>query len=351
MTNEKLDLDQSKTVQSSENQPQTKQPVWKLIAAVALGLGLLYLAFKDCDWEKLAQYMTEVNPLLVVVVFLIGLFSHILRAVRWTIFLEPVAGRKVRLWHSFYAVMIGYAVNVAIPRGGEVARLVEMSRLEKIPWAGVMPTMFIDRLIDMVMLALLVGLTLTVLPKSILDSLPWLLPGGAIIAVGATAGLIALPFTSKIAHYITAIPLVQQVVPAKILEILKEKTIEFDKGARCLTNPITYPMIAGLTVLMWFCYWLNFYVMVFAFNLQDKVSAKDALIANTIGTIGVLVPTPGSVGGFQILIKNGLQLTSNLPDEQGLAFATVLWMIAFILVPCIPAACCILIENFKNKSK
>ncbi len=351
MTNEKLDLDQSKTVQGSENQPQAKQPVWKLIAAVALGLGLLYFAFKGTDWGKIAGYMTEVNPLLVVVVFLIGLFSHILRAVRWTIFLEPVAGRKVSLWHSFYAVMIGYAVNVAIPRGGEVARLVEMSRLEKLPWAGVMPTMFIDRLIDMVMLAFLLGLTLTVLPAHILESLPWLVPGGAAIAVGATAGLLALPFTSKIAHFVTAIPQVQKTVPTKILRVLEEKTIEFDKGARCLTNPITYPMIAGLSVLMWFCYWLNFYVMIFAFNLQNQVSAKDALIANTIGTMGVLVPTPGSAGGFHLLVKNGLELTSNLPAEQGLAFATVLWVIAFILVPCIPAACCVLIESLKKNSK
>ncbi|MDZ4834407.1 MAG: lysylphosphatidylglycerol synthase transmembrane domain-containing protein [Candidatus Melainabacteria bacterium] len=349
MTNEKLNLDQAKPIQDSQEQPQARQPIWKLIAAVVLGLGMLYLAFRGCDFQKIGHYMQQVDPLFVAAVFVIGVFSHVLRSIRWTIFLEPVAGRKVSLWHSFYAVMIGYAVNVVIPRGGEVARLVEMSRLEKLPWAGVMPTMFIDRLIDMVMLAILLGLTLTVLPESILKMLPWLVPVGIATAVGATLGLVALPFTSKILRFFTAMPFVKNNIPARIVTILEEKTLEFDKGARCLTNPVTYPMIAGLSVLMWFCYWLNFYVMIFAFHLQDKVSAKDSLIANTIGTLGVLIPTPGSAGSFHVFIQQGLELTSHLEKEQALAFATILHIIAFVTVPVLPAAICMMIESFKKK--
>lgn len=351
MNNEQLDLDQSKPIQSAEDKPQAKQPVWKLIAAVVLGIGLLYFAFNGCDWVKISQYMKEVNPLIVVLVFLIGVLSHFIRALRWTIFLQPVAGRKVSLWHSFYAVIIGYAVNVVFPRGGELARLVEMSRLEKLPWAGIVPTMFVDRLIDLVMLALLVGLTLTILPKSILEALPALVPGGISIAVGATVGLLALPFTSKIAKFFTSLTFVQKAVPERILKVLEEKTIEFDKGARCLTNPLNYPMIAGLSVLMWFFYWLNFYVMLFGFDLQNRVSAKDSFIANTIGTFGVLVPTPGSAGGYHILTQKGLELVSNIERERGLAFATVLWLIAFIAVPGVMAAICVAVESFRKKSR
>ncbi len=350
MINKNLDPDLSNPSQETQQQPSSRQPIWKLIAAIAIGIAFLYFAFNGSDWTKTAHYMEQVNPLFVGIVFIIGVFSHYLRAARWTIFLEPVAGRKVSLWNSFYAVMIGYAVNIAIPRGGEVARLVEMSRLEKLPWAGVMPTMFIDRLIDMVMLALCIGLTLTVLPKSILDALPSLVPGGVTIAAGAIAGLIALPFTSKIARFFTEMPMVQKVIPAKILQILEEKTLEFDKGSRSLTNPVTYPLIAGLSVLMWFCYWLNFYLMLFAFDLQDKVSAKDCLIANTIATMGVLVPTPGSAGGFHLLCQKGLELTSNIEKEQGLAFATVLHVIAFLAVPIVTAAVCVLVQRFRKKN-
>lgn len=333
----------------SELPKQERQPIWKLLIALVLGAGLLYLAFKDCNLELTIQYMKEVNPVFVCMVFCTGVFSHFLRAVRWVILLKPVAERNVSLWHSFYAVILGYAVNVAIPRGGEVVRLVEISRLEKLPWAGVMPTMLIDRLIDFVMLAFLVGLTLTVLPKQLLESLPWLVPGGVAMLVGATVALLALPKLSVIIRFFLALAFIKKALPERIMQIVEGKLDEFDKGARCLSNPVTYPLIAGLSVLMWGIYWLNFFLMLFAFSLQNRVSATDCLIAFTIGTVGVLVPTPGSAGGFHLLVQKGLVLTSGLELERALAFATVLHLMAFVIVTVVPAAICMLVQSARKK--
>lgn len=47
-------------------------------------------------------------------------------------FIEPM-GYKPPISTSFYAVMIGYLTNYAIPRGGELARCGVMFGTDKIP--------------------------------------------------------------------------------------------------------------------------------------------------------------------------------------------------------------------------
>ena len=336
--------------QPAEPANQGKQPAWKLLVALLLGAGLLYFAFRGIDLEKMIQYMQEINPFYVFLIFVIGIMGHFLRALRWIILLKPVAERNVSLWNSFYAVILGYAVNVVIPKGGEVLRLVEMSRLEKLPWAAVAPTLLIDRLLDVALLALLVGLTLTVLPESVLKTVPWLVPGGIGMVVAATIGMLLLPKLSAIIHWVMNIQVIRKALPDKIFNILSEKVGEFDVGAKCLTNPVSFPIIAILSAAIWGCYWISFYLMLFAFNMQELVSATDCLIAFTIGTLSNFVPTPGAAGGFHLLVQQGLMINDHVNKEQALAYATVLHIVNYVVVSCVTAAVCVLIQSFKKKS-
>lgn len=338
-------------IQEAELPKQERPAIWKLLVMLVLAVALLYFAFRGCDLEKIAEYIKQVDPTYFVLVFFSSLVSHVIRAVRWVVLLKPVADRNVSLWHSFYAIILGYAVNVVVPRGGEVVRLVQLSRLEKLPWAGVMPTMLIDRLIDIAVLAFLLGLTLTVLPASVLQSLPWLVPSGVCMLIAAAIGLILLPKLSWFFRKILSIGLIARMLPEKIASAVDTKMSEFDKGSKCLSDPIAYPLIAVLSVLMWFFYWLNFYLMLYAFNLQGRVGPIDCLVAFTVGTVGVLVPTPGSAGGFHLLVQQGLMLTSGLDKEQALAFAAVLHVNNFIITTCVPAAICMLIQSLRQKSR
>lgn len=336
--------------QPAEPVKQGKQPVWKLLVAILLGAGLLYFAFRGIDLQRMMQYMQEINPFYVFLIFAVGILSHFLRALRWIILLKPVAERNVSLWNSFYAVILGYAVNVVIPKGGEVVRLVEMSRLEKLPWAAVAPTLLIDRLLDVALLALLVGVTLTVLPQSVLETVPWLVPGGLLMVAGATIGMLLLPKLSAIVRWFMNLEIIKKALPEKVTTILMEKLAEFEVGTKCLTSPVTFPIIAFLSIAIWACYWVSFYLMLFAFNMQALVSATDCLITFTIGTLSNFVPTPGAAGGFHLLVQQGLMINGQVNKEQALAYATVLHIMNYIVVSCVTAAVCVLIQSFKKRS-
>lgn len=319
---------------------------------IAAAGAMLYFSFRGCDLATIWAYSIKSNPIFLVLLMVNGIISHVLRSIRWILLLKPLSDHKISLFNSFTAVMMGYAVNIAVPRGGEVVRLLSISRSENLPMAGVLPTMFIDRLLDIALLALLLGITLISVPKQMFGDLPpWLVPGGIGLTIATFVGLAVLPHVATIMRWFLKKDLVKSKLPEKIIEKLEGLSDQFGVGTQSLTNPVAYVPIALLSFGIWICYWLNLYLTILAFNIQDKVTLLNSLITFTIGSIGVLVPTPGSVGGYHFLLSQALMKTSGLNQELALAIATVQHFICFILVACIPAAICFAIQSTRAKAQ
>lgn len=336
------------TVQTDKAVPANNNLLKQLIA-FALAAALLYFSFRGCDFVAIWSYARQADPTFIVLMCVSCLLSHVPRAQRWIYLLEPIEGRKVSLWNSFCAVILGYAVNVPIPRGGEVARLVSITRSEKLPWAGVLPTMLIDRMLDLVMLGILLGLTLTSLPPALKTR--EILVGGSTITACSVLGLIALPFLGKILHLFLANALVAKRLPSALAAKLAELAGQFEVGTKSLTDKRYWPKIAFLTPLIWFFYWLNLYIAVYAFGLSSRMSALQTLTVFTVGSMGVLLPAPGSVGTYHLMVKTALISTVGLNDNLALAFVSVVHLFCFIIVPCVTAALCISIQSATTKNK
>jgi uncharacterized protein (TIRG00374 family) len=87
---------------------------------------------------------------------LVAILSHLLRAERWRMLLVPT-GNKVGLTNSFLSLMIGYLVNLAVPRGGEVSRCYNLYKLEKTPVEVSFGTVVVERMVDVICLLLLIA--------------------------------------------------------------------------------------------------------------------------------------------------------------------------------------------------
>jgi uncharacterized protein (TIRG00374 family) len=332
-------------------QPKPGSNLVKQLIGVACAGVFLWLAFRGADPARLWSYIKQVQPFYLFLVCVSGLVSHILRAVRWVFLLNPVAHRRVSLWNSFCAVVYGYAVNVVVPRGGEVVRLVAISKSEKLPWVGVLSTMFIDRLLDIAALVLLLGFTLIAVPSPGFADMKWLVPGGIGLSVATLLGLLILPQMASIMKWALALPLVDNKLSSGIKKKIEDLAEQFDTGCRSLKSPVAYPAIAGLSCAIWFFYWLNTYLMVWAFGLAGRVNLSQSLAVFTIGSVGVLVPTPGNVGSFHFLVSQSLQIFSGIDKDLALAFASLLHAMCLVVTTCIPAAVCFVWQNYVNKGK
>lgn len=321
----------------------------KQAAASAFAAFLLWFAFKGTNLKELWHYSQNVKPIPVILMFVTGIFGNFLRSYRWTVLLQPLSDKKISQFNSFYAVSIGYVVNIAIPRGGEVVRLLSICKTENLPWAGVLSTMLIDRMLDIALLVALLGATLLILPPELLASMPWLKPGGLVLLAGVVVGLLILPNAGTLLKKLLNLTLVKRKLQVKLRDKLTELAEQFDTGTQALKSPVLYPYIAFLSALIWFTYWLNFYQMVFGFALEDQIDKLQCLIIFTIGSVGSLVPTPGSAGSFHLLVKEATIMTAHIPPNQALAFATVLHFITMIAISSLPAALFFIYKRFSRK--
>ena len=313
----------------------------KYALAVVTALAFLWLAFRGTDIADIWEQSRDVDAIPLFFVLVSVLVGTFLRSYRWTLLLSPLrtdSENPIGQFNAFYAVLMGYAVNIVLPRGGEVIRLLSICKTERLPWAGVLATMLIDRMLDVALLAVLLGFTLLFLPNEVMNIVPGLVTGGFVLLAAALIGLCLLPFFGHLAQLLLNTAMLKRYIPARFSSKLAELALQFDQGAGALRSVTRYPMIALLSILIWFTYWLNFYLMVFAFGLEDNINAIKCLIIFTVGSVGSLIPTPGSIGSIHYLVKMATIATAQVSAEQALAFATVLHLFIFIVFPSLIAA-------------
>jgi len=104
--------------------------------------------------KEIIHSMGQANYAWIAFAILLGILSHFLRSVRWKMLMEPM-GYKPSTSNVFFAVMIGYLANLALPRLGEVSRCGILTRYEKIPFNKSFGTVIAERTVDMILFLLL----------------------------------------------------------------------------------------------------------------------------------------------------------------------------------------------------
>ena len=132
--------------------------------ALFLGLGVFLVwwaikGFSEEDKRQMLNSLVGVKYGWLVLSMILSVLSNISRAMRWQLMLEPITVRP-GLLNSYFSVMVGYLVNLAIPRLGEVSRCTAISKYEKIPFTTAFGTVVTERVIDLLMLLILVVLML-----------------------------------------------------------------------------------------------------------------------------------------------------------------------------------------------
>ena len=131
----------------------------KIIIPLLFGGGLVWYLFTIIPPKTLLEYFKNANYPWVLLGLIFGILSHISRAYRWKFLLEPM-GFKPKFVNSFLAVLVGYLVNLILPRAGEVSRAAIMANYEKVPFEKGFGTIVAERLADLLMLFLVILIAL-----------------------------------------------------------------------------------------------------------------------------------------------------------------------------------------------
>ena len=298
--------------------------VLRITGFLALGLLLLYFAFRGIAFEELSNILREANFWWIGVSLFFAFISFFSRARRWVLLIEPL-GFKPSFKNTYHSLLVGYLSNFALPRLGEITRCVTLGKREKIPVDSLIGTVIIERVIDLIML-LLIMLVLMIswaekfgaffkdnifspLQETITGAfggmlLFWLLVFGAI-------GLVILLL------YLFRKPLGRISLVVKIGDFLKGildglKTIyKMERKWEFILH----------SVLIWFFYIMMTWVVVFALKETSSLSFVDGIFLLVIGGLGMSAPVTAGFGAFHWITSRGLVYVYGLSLEQGGAYA------------------------------
>lgn len=293
------------------------------LVGLAVSAVLLLLAFRGVSWGDLTQAFRGVDLGLVLVATTLLVSSLVTRSVRWRVLLAPLA--RTASLDAFAYMMLGYLVNNVLPlRLGEVIRAVLLGEKLQTSKAGVLATVVVERLLDVLSLLVLVAVMLITL------DLPPLVRG-SILSVEAMAVVILLVLGWLAWRRQDLGRLIPQAVPeifrSRVLPLLEG----FVAGLQVLRSGWQVLAAIGWSLLSWGLFAVSVALFLHAAGLSE-LPWHAALLVIVVTNLGSAIPTsPGFVGGYHFLAVFSLSFWS-VPRSEALSFAILVHGVNYIVV-------------------
>lgn len=263
---------------------------WKYLLGVALGIALLYFAFKDMNLQTLQENLSNGNYWWLLASLIVSLLSHYVRAWRWNMLIHA-AGKSVKTSDAFAAVLVGYMANAGAPRMGEVARCTVLTTKTQAPFATLAGTVFTERAIDVITLGLLIVLAFMLEYQKLADYFVQYTPNFSWITlvIFFIMGIIVLLLSWKTQNYWRKISMLNKIY---------EFVITLLESAWSIKKLKTPGWFLVSTFLIWFFYVLSTYLGTLILPNTYSVGFQLAFILTVMGGIGMTIPVPGGLGPF-----------------------------------------------------
>ncbi len=310
----------------------------KVVVPLAFGLLVLWLLYRNMDMEAfVATLRSDANFGIILIASLFGTFGNSFRGLRWNLLNRGLSKESSTL-NSVLTVQGNYLVNLALPRLGDVWRVGAMAHYSDLKFSQLLGTLFADRVVDVLTIVVLILLGLSVNASFFrnfnsanpdvvhsfqsLCSSPLFYLCIAVLGVGVIALIIWVRRSSKkksILHNVT-------------------------EGFKTIATMQKKWLFYLYTIAIWVCYFLQFYITFFAFSFTQDIGVSAAFLTFVMGSIGLLIPTQGGIGGWHLMVIYSLvghQVA--YADAQNFAlivhtFQAIIWtsfigVISLVLLP------------------
>jgi uncharacterized protein (TIRG00374 family) len=298
--------------------------ILKFLLFLAAGILLLWLAFRNINFQSLKEGLKHAKYSWVFLSVLCSLFAYVSRARRWILLINPL-GYDPSFSNTFHSMMNGYLANLALPRVGEFTRCVALGKKEKIPVDQLLGTVIIERTIDFLSLVALMIFVIIFSGDTIVHFLK-----GSII--NPMQEKLAGVFGSAFIFWISLLFLSAAFI--FLLLRFKEKFRKirfFDKmffyakgvinGLRTITKLERKMEFILHTLIIWVNFILMTWVMVFAVESTSELDLSAGLVLLVLGGLAMSAPVQAGVGAFHYAISRGLLALYGIALEDGMVYA------------------------------
>lgn len=311
-------------------------------AVVRLGIGTIILVaatwwtLRNVDLAQMMHFIITSDATLLALAVPVILASHLARADRWCVLLRA-SYPHVTIGRAYSAILVGYAVNVVIPRAGELVRPWVLSRRQQIPLGASISSVVVERTMDVLTLLLGIVAVSIVANDRITAAIPSFTFGRVVMLIVVPVAMLAIGIAVMAYTRMGAWIIDRTVRPfrAGMADRLVGILGTVREGMQALTHPASYARILVDTILIWALWvvpiWLSYHAV--SFEHQISFGLADAAILLLIISIGVTIaPTPGALGVYQSFAQGALMILYGAGQNEALAFAMLSWTLNYAMV-------------------
>ena len=329
---------------------KTVSLVLQYVIFLGLGLFLIWWSIHNLseeDMRRLKDALGGADYILVLPAMIMLLLSHYSRALRWRILMRPLGFEPSRR-NTFFAVMLGYFFNLLVPRMGEVMKCTMLAKYEHTPVDKLIGTMVAERALDVICLALVIGLSLLLQ----MDMVTTFLSGADVRADGKGDGwwrLLGLLLIALLGIWVLRM-LMSKYRHLNIVIRIRSIASGIWQGLTSVRHVERSRLPAFIlhTIFIWAMYLLSIRMGFYAMSSVAGLGMSAALTILSVGSLAMII-TQGGIGAYQIVVQRSLALYG-IPEVGGLAFGWLLWAFQTVLVLIVGLICLILLPVLNKKS-
>ncbi len=261
--------------------------ILKTFIPLIFGILIFWLLFRQLNFSEIMNILkSEVNFGIIALSLPFGLFANTIRGYRWNLLIKPL-GYKPKKSNLVYAVWGNYAVNLGIPRLGEIWRCTIITRYEKIPFSKLLGTLLIDRLSDTIAVGTIVVvafiMNISYFKAFFVEHPEYLNTVSNIVTSVWT-------YTAIILILVMIWAIFKFFKHTSIVKKAKEMLVNIWEGVRTITHMKERGLFLFYTLLIWLGYFLYFYICFFAFDFTKGLGWQNGVIAFGMSSLAVAIP-------------------------------------------------------------
>lgn len=308
--------------------PKLKQGI-QVALSLAVAVWIFWFLYKDIQITSLMDQVRSSNWFWILFSLAISLVGYWLRGWRWSLLLDFEEDKKVSANRAYHAVMVGYLVNLLIPRAGEVARCGVLSRTNGVSIGHLFGTVLLERSIDLLFLGLTIFLAFFIehqlflalagelvdlksLTEKFLSNLPLFIGGVLVFA------LFCFLLLKKFRNH---------GVIQKFQNFGRQLLTGIQSIGR-LKNPGGFWISS---VLIWVIYFVTMLTVSLGIQSTANLTPGEVLLVMVMGTIGMVAPVQGGIGTFHALVAYIL-IQFGITESDGKIFAAIIHGTQVIMV-------------------
>ncbi len=300
--------------------------ILKVLLPLLLGGFLIlisYNQFTPAQLEEIKSYLRDADYSWILLGLFFAMLSHLSRAWRWNYMLAAL-GKKPTFLNNIIAIGSGYAMNLIIPRSGEVTRAVIVNRTDDIPVDQGLGTIIAERVLDFI---ILLAITTTALLTASTEILDFFKTG--LDSAFAKANPIKIAMYTGV-FLIIAVLGIFLLKKMNLIQKVRNFLLGIKDGFTTIWTMKQKWLYLAHTLFIWGMYLAMFYVCIFAIPDTDSMPLSAVLSAFVAGSFAVAF-TNGGFGAYPYLISQVL-LLFGYGAVVGTAFGWIVWLSQTALV-------------------